>query len=447
MIADMKLTRQYFDVKNVVFGEKCAYDRDNGLLTVNEQELIDMCKDDLFTSIKGFKLEITKPNEDCRIIHVLDTLCPMYKIDGGFDGDHDGQQYSGYFSTPFACGRGVTNMYRNFSIIESAAIPWQEENVFLYPRDAIIELDGEFAGYTPFHDMYNLVIVYDMVDGKTSEEYDNDIRLIAIRISNYLASLTAELVPDDTEVFSLEEENPDLPGVVFVWHSQNQGTFSNTHLYGVEISNMVPTILHPNEMLDGCVVSGNFVWPAFKVCTYLYCNHPIIMELYKRHGKDINFKGVIFARSHQPSTWHKHRQAQMNIKLAQTLGADGLVMAWEGGGNACVDGMLTIQHAEKVGIKCSTVTFEFGGTDGTEGLLLVADDPAADCVISGGSIERSMTLQPRKRAVGGPCFRLNKESGGRFPSSTDEVVELENRTHMYLSGNQCAYSKMTAEAY
>ncbi len=446
----MKLTRQYFDIKNVVFGDKCAYN--DGILTINEQELVDMCKGDLFNAVKGFHLEVTEPNEDCRIIHVLDTLCCMCKADSGMgdDTEHAGQCYSGFFSTPFNVGRGVTNMYRNFSIIESAALPWDKANAssgLLYPRDAIIELDGEFAGYTPFHDMYNLVIVYDLNDGFASPEYDNDIRLIAIRISNFLAALTLDKTPDDSEVFSTEEENPELPGVVFVWHVQNQGVYANTHLYGVETSNIVPTLLHPNEMLDGCVVSGNFVWPSFKVCTYLLVNHPIVMELYKRHGKEINFKGVIFARSHQPSTWHKHRQANMNIKLAQIAGADGLVMAWEGGGNACVDGMLTIQHAEAAGIKCSTITFEFGGKDGTEGLLLVADDPAADCVISGGSIERPITLKPRKRAVGGPCFRLDKESGGRFPSSTEEEVTIGTRTHMYLGGNQCAYSKMTAEAY
>ena len=38
---DMKLTRQYFDVKSVVFGEKCAYK--SGILTVNEEELKEQC--------------------------------------------------------------------------------------------------------------------------------------------------------------------------------------------------------------------------------------------------------------------------------------------------------------------------------------------------------------------------------------------------------------------
>ena len=64
----------------------------------------------------------------------------------------------------------------------------------LYPRDAIIELDGYYAGYTPFCETNNLVIVYALNEGKSSLEYDSDIRLIAITISNYLAGLTLSLI-------------------------------------------------------------------------------------------------------------------------------------------------------------------------------------------------------------------------------------------------------------
>ena len=435
---DMKLTRQYFDVKDVRFGDKCALE--NGVLTVNEAELqaltADLCK-----AVKGYHLEITKPGENARIIHVLDTIAPMVKIEG------EGVQYSGFFSTPYTVGRGVTNMLSGFAVIESAALPWDESNAssgLLYPRDAIIELSGFYAGYTPFSKTNNLVIIYDLNEGKSSIEYDNDIRLIAIRISNYLAELTRSMTPDRTEEFSTEEEHPELPGVVMVWQCQNQGPYADTMLYGMPIDDMVPTVLHPNEMLDGCVVSGNYVWPAFKVPTYLHVNHPVLLELYRRHGKDINFKGVIFCRSHNPSTWHKQRCASHVVKLAQMLDAKGLVMVWEGGGNACTDGMLTIQTAERHGIRTAGITFEFG--DGTEGILLVDDVPEATAMCSGGSIEKTVHLSAVDRAVGGDTFRLNKESGGFFPPAKGELT-LEQTTHLYLGGNQCAYSKIYGAAY
>ena len=437
---DMRLTRRYYDVKGLAFGPKCAFE--NGILTVNEQELRDLVKD-LFKAVRGIRIELTEPHENARIVHVLDSLCPMCKVEG------EGQAYSGFFSTPYTVGRGATNVMRGFAVIESAALPWDEANAssgLLYPRDAIIELDGFYAGYTPFADMRNMVIVYELNEGKSSIEYDDEIRLIAMRVTSYLAELTKGLEPDETETFSTEEEHPELPGVVLVWQCQNQGPYSNTFLYGLPIDNMVPTILHPNEMLDGCVVSGNFVWPAFKCPSYLHVNHPVLLELYRRHGKEINFKGVIFCRSHNPSTWHKQRCASHVVKLAQMLDAKGLIMVWTGGGNACTDGMLTVQTAEKHGIACSLMTFEFGGKDGTEGILLVDDVPEANAICSGGSIEKEVRLPAVKRAIGGPTFRLNKESGGWFPPSDGELV-LPQTTHLYMGGNQPTWSRITGEQY
>ena len=143
-MTDWKLTRQYYDVKAVQFGEKCAFSE--GVLTVNEEELVALTRH-LFKAVTGFHLEITSPGENARIVHVLDAIAPMVKVEG------ESQQYPGIFSTPYTAGQGVTNLYRGFSIIESAALPWDSANAssgLLYPRDAIIELSGFAAGYTPF---------------------------------------------------------------------------------------------------------------------------------------------------------------------------------------------------------------------------------------------------------------------------------------------------------
>jgi glycine reductase len=436
----LKLTRQYFDIKDVVFGDKCSLT--NGVLTVSKDELKAQAKD-LLKAVEDIDFEIVKPGENTRIVHLLDTIQPMFKVSG------EGMQYSGFFGTPFTVGEGTTNLLRGFAVMESAALPWDESSAssgLLYPRDAIMDMTGPIAGFTPFSNMTNMVILYKLAEGKSSIEYDENIRMIGIKVSTYLAQLTKGMEPDDSQLFSNDDINPDLPNVVLVWQCQNQGPYSNTYLYGESIDNLVPTLLNPNEMLDGCVVSGNYVWPAFKVPTYLHVNHPIIMELYKNHGKTLNFRGVIFCRSHQPTNWHKQRCASFNVKLAKYLDANGLIMAWEGGGNACVDGMLTIQTAEKHHIKASTITFEFGGVDGTEGILLVDDVPEADAVISGGSIEKHYKLPDVDRVVGGKTLRLNKESGGFFPPS-NKAIEFDTTTQLYLAGNQSGASRLFAESY
>ena len=324
----MNLTRQYFDVKDAAFGSETSFE--NGVLTINKEELIKLAKP-LMKEVESIDFEIVKPGEDARIVHVLDTIQPMAKVSGA------GMQYSGFFGSPQDGGDGVTNLLSGFTVMESAALPWDESSAssgLLYPRDAILDMTGPIAGFTPFSSTINLVILYKLVEGKSSIEYDNNIRLIGIRLSTYLAGLTKEMAPDRSEEFGIDEVNSELPNVVLVWQCQNQGPYANTLLYGLPIDNLVPTLLHPNEMLDGCVVSGNYVWPAFKVPTYLHVNHPVLLELYKNHGKTINFRGVVFCRSHNPTNWHKERCAHFNVKLAKYLDADGLVMAWEGGGNA-----------------------------------------------------------------------------------------------------------------
>lgn len=47
------------------------------------------------------------------------------------------------------------------------------------------------------------------------------------------------------------------------------------------------------EYMDGAVVSGNCVTASCKTMTYDHCNNPAILELMKRHGKDLEFVGVI----------------------------------------------------------------------------------------------------------------------------------------------------------
>lgn len=436
----MKLTRQYFNIKDVFWGDKTSLK--DGILTICRQELKQHVNT-LLKAVEDIEFELVRPGENTRIIHLLDTLQPIYKVSGS------GTQYSGFFGSALTVGDGITNVITGLTVMESAALPWDEtcaSSGLLYPRDAILDMTGPIADFTPFSKTYNLVILYKLAKNKSSLEYDNEIRLIGIKISTYIAALTKDLMPDERSCYTIDEINPKLPNVVLVWQCQNQGPYANTFLYGQSIDNLVPTLLHPNELLDGCMVSGNYVWPAFKVPTYLHVNHPIVMELYKNHGKTLNFRGVIFCRSHNPTNWHKERCANINVKLAKYLHADGLIMAWEGGGNAAVDGMLTIQCAERNGIKASAITFEFGGVDGTEGTLLVDDVPEADAIISSGSIEKHYTLPAVERVVGGAVLRLNKESGGFFPPS-DGSIKFDNTTHFYLSGNQSGHSRLFAEAY
>jgi len=175
-------------------------------------------------------------------------------------------------------------------------------------------------------------------------------------------------------------------------------------------------------------------------------NHPIILQLYKRHGVDLNFVGVILCRSHNPGSWHKDRCAQLAAKIAAQLGCSGLIMAWEGGGNAATDGMKTIQSAEWRGIRGAMLAFEFGGKDGTEGRLLIDGVPEANAVVSAGSWERPVKLPAVEKVYGGETLRLNREIGGWFPDAAAEIC-FDTNVHMYMGGNQSGFSRITCHEY
>lgn len=439
----MKLTRRYYPVKALIEGDKCAYE--NGTLTVNYDELLAVARP-YMKNITKLWFEVYRPGENARIVHVLDTIQPMYKQET--PADWGGKEYPGILTYPYTVGEGVTNLLDGFSVMECCALPWESASAssgLLYPRDAIIQTTGFYKHYTPFADTINLILNYEVAEQKSADEYDRDIRGSAMAIATHLAALTDGQAAAREEVF---DNTPvgDLPKVAFVWQCQNQGVYTNTLLYGQPIYDIVPTLLEPNEMLDGCVVSGNVGWPTYKVPTYVQANHPILLELYRRHGVDLNFAGVIFCRSHNPSNWHKDRCSQMCAKIADSLGCQGLIMAWEGGGNAAIDGMLTVQNAERRGIRAALTTFEFGGKDGTEGQLLVDDVPEADAIVSGGSWERPVVLEKVEVAYGGKTLRLDKEMGGFFPDARDAIT-FETNVHMYMGGNQSGYSRVTAHEY
>ena len=69
---------------------------------------------------------------------------------------------------------------------------------------------------------------------------------------------------------------------------QTQGLLHDTYVYGIDAKRILPTIIHPNETMDGAIVSGNCVSACDKNSTYVHLNNPVINHL-RRHGKDINF--------------------------------------------------------------------------------------------------------------------------------------------------------------
>jgi sarcosine reductase len=220
-----------------------------------------------------------------------------------------------------------------------------------------------------------------------------------LRVAEALAGTTRDLAAPSVERFALGTRRAGLPRVVWVHQVRAQGPMVQTFLYGHELSGMVPTILHPNELLDGALVSGNYK-TGTKTPTFRHTRHPALLGLYGRHGLELELAGAIVARGHHETEFLKRRSAQFVAKLAGMLGAETALCTYEATGNTHIDFMLTVQALERAGVVTAAIVHEYGGPDGTDASL-VDFVPEAIALASSGGIDRRLALPAVDRVIGG----------------------------------------------
>ncbi|PYN66388.1 MAG: glycine reductase, partial [Candidatus Rokuibacteriota bacterium] len=74
-----------------------------------------------------------------------------------------------------------------------------------------------------------------------------------------------------------------------------------------------PWYLHPNEILDGALTGPYRT--AFAM-SWTVANNPLFLDLYRRHGRDWNFLGVISLRTEWTTQTEKQLMANQTAKLA-----------------------------------------------------------------------------------------------------------------------------------
>ena len=140
-----------------------------------------------------------------------------------------------------------------------------------------------------------------------------------------------------------------------------------------------------------------------------------------RHGKSLDFRGVILSRGYNDSFEQKKKMGLWVARLAKNLGADGAVAFMEGTGNGTVDFMQTVKACEDEGIKTAAVLHESNGPKGYERPLV--DHPKeADGMISRGNVSEKIYIPPldecdRRRRVIDLHLKANHDARNRFFST------------------------------
>ena len=172
---------------------------------------------------------------------------------------------------------------------------------------------------------------------------------------------------------------------------------------------MLPTLVHPNEVLDGAVMRG---FMGRNVTTYATQNHPVIRALYAQHGRTLWFVGVVLTVA-QATEPERVRSAAMAAGLvADVLGADGAVFTKIGGGAPHVDMAQAAAQCEARGVK-TTLIVEDMSTDGSSEGMLLFNFPGLDALVNVGSAQEALTLPAVSRVLGADDLASDAPGRGR----------------------------------
>lgn len=425
----MKLELGYIDIHDIQFDKNPRIE--NGVLYVDPDPLVaEVLKDE---HIKDAHLEIAHPGESTRITPVKDVIQPRVKVSG------NGGIFPGVISKVDTVGSGVTYALRGMAVVTCGRIVGFQEG--------IIDMSGVGADYTPFSKLHNLVLVVTPQENFKQHEYEEAVRMAGLQLANTIGELARSLTPDESHTYETKtlresfNEYPDLPRVVYVQMLQSQGLLHDTYVYGVDAKKILPTIIYPTETMDGAILSGNCVSACDKNTTYHHENNPVVADLYKAHGKTINFVGMIITNENVYLA-DKIRSSNRAAELAAFLGADGAVISQEGFGNPDTDLIMNCVKIENKGIKTVIITDEYAGQDGKSQSLADADPKATACV-TGGNANEVIHLPKMDRVIGTYDF-VDKIAGGHEGSLQEDgsiIAELQVITG---ATNELGFNKLSA---
>ncbi len=419
-------------IKDLQFGPETKVE--NGVLYVNKEELLNEVSGD--ERIASIDFDIARPGEEVRIIPVKDVVEPRVKVEG------NGGIFPGFISKVDTVGSGRTHVLKGAAVVTTGKIVGFQEG--------IVDMSGEGAKYTPFSKTNNLVIICEPKEGILQHDHEEAVRTIGFKAATYLGKAGKNIEPDEVKTYETlpllqqVQQYPELPKVVYVYMLQTQGLLHDTYVYGVDAKKIIPTFIYPTEVFDGAIVSGNCVSACDKNPSYVHMNHPIIEDLYERHGKDFNFLGCVITNENVYLA-DKERSSNMVAKLVEFLGADAAIISEEGFGNPDADLVMNCNKVTAKGIKTVLVTDEYAGQDGMS-QSLADSTPKGDAVVTGGNANEVIVLPPMKRVIG-HVDAANIIAGGHMGSlREDGSIEAEIQV---ITGatSEVGFNYLTAKGY
>ena len=430
----MRLEMATTTVRDVRFSDRTRIE--DGVLEIDRAGLQRLLLDD--DTFADVSLEIARPGESARIIHVMDAAEPRWKPEPG-------STFPLFVGPPKTVGDGRTVRLEGVAVVSTSEAVAGEPT---YWREGIIDMAGAGAEATPLSATANLVLTFTpsplyldatrpdavieniMVGSALAQRFNRRVRVAQLKAAAYLARAAKE--PDHTRTYALGGAPEGLPKVVYFYQ------LSGSVVYGGNLDKMMPTLIHPSEVLDGAIINvRSNLHATIRASTYDNQNHAIIGELYDRHGRDVDFRGVVVYPAASDDINDKEVMAEYAVKLARLLGADAACASYAGGGHPAVEFMLICQKAERAGIRTVLVMPETYGLPDDPGFVYFV--PEAERIVSTGRTTQSLELPHMERVIGGKAFF-------DLPGSPEDARTIPYR-YLFGSGTAAGGGRLTARQF
>ena len=409
----MRLEIQSIDIQDVRPGAKTH--AENHILYVHLKELEELILRD--GRIKSVDINLVFPGDRVRVLNLMDVVQPRCKIDNAE------ANFPGFVGKLQIAGTGPTRSLSGVGVLVSNPDTHRKYSAFL-------DMSGLSAEMSRYSRMRHVSIAPTRAEGAEERAFEDAVKIAGFRTAVYLAQSAEGHPMDDVEVYDLDiprlDRHSNLPRVAYycqMYSPQHDHLgISDACFYGTDVRNLTPTIVHPNEVLDGGMVGHHSIRG---LDTYTLQNHGVIKELYRRHGKELIFAGVVCGvASVEPVA--RTRQAMLASGLVKNvLGADGVILTKIHGGMPHVDLGLIAENCEKMGIK-TAVFIQPGNSSGTlADQVIFSSDEVNLIIAAGATMERVKIPLNADRFLGGTAKTTVYCPDPVIQHAGDPVVDVE----------------------
>lgn len=375
----MQLTLAHHPVTEIRFGAQTRLE--GTTLVVEPEELSQLIRAD--ESVSNVDFEIVRPGESCRAGPIFDIIEPRAKEPGS------GADFPGILGPPTTAGMGTTHVLVGAAVSVLAGMsPGESRSA----TGRVLEMSGAPVGATDYSSLQHLIVIPHTQRGMLRQAVEKAYRIAGVRAAVHLARVALNQNPASVHTFEpagpAEEGRDGLPRVAYVgqiFSRQRKPAVDEPILYGANTEGMLPVLLHPDEWLDGAIVPSLHSWFGGTE-TYFYQNHPVILELYRRHHvREINFVGTI-ATMAGSDNFDRERHCRAAASLVRwNLKADGTVLTKYGGGLPHADLAETARLLEGMGIRTSVMVSDVSRDRRVESALLFNFPEVNAIVYNGGN--------------------------------------------------------------